>query len=164
MTLSLIVATDRRRVIGRDNAMPWYLPSDLRFFKRVTTGKTLLMGRKTYCSIGRPLPGRRVIVVSAQTDFSAPGCELAGSLEQALALAGPGEVMVGGGGTLYAQTLDRAERIYLTEVDAEVAGDVTFPALDWSAWQSLWCQTQPQDDRHPYGYRRRLLLRRKGIL
>lgn len=159
-TVALIAALDRHRAIGRGNAMPWHLPSDLQFFRRVTSGKALLMGRKTFESIGRPLPDRRNIVITSQRDYRADGCELAASLDHALALAGPGEVMIGGGATLYRQTLPRAGRLYLTFVDAEVSGDAFFPAVDYAAWTPLWWQYQPADARHQYRYRRALYLLR----
>lgn len=161
MLLSLIVAADRNWVIGRDNAMPWHLPSDLRFFKRATLNKPLLLGRRTFEAIGRPLPGRRVIVISRRPGFRAGGCETAASLEQALALARPApEVMIGGGAELYRQTLAHADRLYLTRVDAEVEGDTRFPAIDVADWRVLWRQRQPADARHAHAYSRLLLSRR----
>lgn len=141
MRLALIAAVAENGVIGRDNALPWYLPEDLAHFKRVTLGKPVVMGRHTFESIGRPLPGRTNIVVSRRDGFRAGGCEVAASLDEALELAGRAarregvdEVVVIGGEKLYAAALPRADRLYLTEVHAAVEGDVNFPAVDWSQW------------------------------
>ena len=160
MILSLIVAMDRNRIIGKDNTMPWYLPSDLRFFKRVTLGKPVIMGRKTYQSIGKPLPGRLNIIVSRDNTFQASGCTVVHSLQDALQVASSAaEVMLGGGATLYEQMLPQAQRIYLTEVDANIEGDARFPQFDEQQWQTVWYQTQPVDQKHQYSYKRRLLIK-----
>ena len=160
MMLSLIVAMDRNRVIGKDNTMPWYLPSDLRFFKRVTLGKPIIMGRKTYQSIGKPLPGRLNIIVSRDEAFQTSGCTVVNSLQEALQIASSApEVMLGGGATLYEQMLPQAQQIYLTEVNADIEGDTRFPQFDEQQWQTVWCQTQPIDQKHQYSYKRRLLIK-----
>ena len=133
--VSLIAAVARNGVIGADNAMPWHLPADFAFFKRTTMGHPLVMGRRTFDSIGRVLPGRRTIVVTRQRDWSHPDVEVAHSLEEALALAGPAdEVFVAGGAAVYAEAMPYAHRLLVTEVDAEPAGDVTFPPIDPAAW------------------------------
>lgn len=137
MTLTLLAAVGRNGVIGRDNGLPWHLPEDLRHFKAVTMGHTLVMGRKTYDSIGRPLPGRRTIVVTRQPDWAADGVSVAGSLEQALSAAGPDEVFVVGGGEVYAQALPLADRLLLTEVDQSPEGDAWFPAFDRQLWREV---------------------------
>lgn len=130
MIVSLIAAMARNRVIGRDNGLPWHIPADLRRFRDLTLGHPLIMGRKTYEGIGTPLPGRQTIVVTRQEGYAAPGCVVAHSLEGALAAAGSAaEVFICGGGGLYAEALPLAERIYLTVVALEVAGDTFFPEL-----------------------------------
>ncbi len=137
-----IVAMNRDRVIGIDNDLPWRLPADLQHFKRTTLGKPIVMGRKTWESLGRPLPGRENIVITRQADFLAQGASVCPSLEAALALAkkwavenGQQEVMVIGGGQIYNNSLPLCDRIYLTEVDCEVSGDAFYPVLDAGAWQ-----------------------------
>lgn len=130
MKMSLIVAVSRNGVIGVDNKLPWHLPDDLQYFKSVTMGKPLIMGRKTYDSIGRPLPGRTNIVLTRDASWSAPGIEVATTLDDALSLArkactnsGADEVMVIGGEQIYRMTMTVADRLYVTEVDADIAGD-----------------------------------------
>lgn len=139
--LALIAAMARNRVIGRDNAMPWHLPEDLRYFKAATLGKPIVMGRKTFDSLGRPLPGRTNIVVSRQADLTLDGAQVFASIDDALNAArqqaqadGVDEVMVIGGDNLYRQTLERADRIYLTRIDSEPEGDAWFPDFDEQAW------------------------------
>lgn len=137
--IAMIVAMARNRVIGRDGALPWHLPEDLRHFKELTLGKPIIMGRLTWESIGRPLPGRANIVVSRVPDFEAPGAEVVPSLEAALArageIAGPdGEIMVIGGAQIYRAALPLAERIYLTRIEVDAEGDAMFPELDPSCW------------------------------
>jgi dihydrofolate reductase len=152
--LALIAALARNRVIGRDNSLPWHLPADLRFFKRTTMGKPLLMGRRTWESIGRPLPGRRMIVLSRDPGYRAPGCVVAHSLGEALDLGGSDpELMVIGGATLYAQTLPSAERLYLTLVDADVPGDVRFPEWGGLEWRLVWEEAHPADVDHAWSFR-----------
>jgi len=134
----------RNRTIGRDNALPWHLPEDLKFFKRVTMGKPIIMGRKTWESIGRPLPGRCNIVISRNKNFTAHGIATVSSLHQAISLAeqislrdGGDEVCVIGGAEIYAQALPQADRLYLTQVHAEVEGDTLFPEFDLSQWEEV---------------------------
>ncbi|MBB3048378.1 dihydrofolate reductase [Litorivivens lipolytica] len=140
LRLAMIAAMSRNRVIGRDNALPWHISADLKHFKRTTLGKPVVMGRKTYESIGRPLPGRTNIVVTRQQGYQPDGVRVATSTEAALALAeevavtdGAEEVMVIGGEQLYRSLLPHADHLYLTEVDAEVEGDAFFPELE-SCW------------------------------
>ena len=130
--LIAIVAMTPERVIGRDGNLPWHLPEDLAFFKRTTSGHPIVMGRKTYDSIGRPLPGRRTVVVTRQPDWSADGVEVVHTLEEALKYEG--DLYVAGGGEIYRQALPYADRLELTEVDQSPTGDVTFPSLDHAAW------------------------------
>ena len=136
--VTLIAAVGRNGVIGADNDMPWHLPEDFAFFKRTTMGHPMVMGRKTFDSIGRVLPGRRTIVVTRQPNWSHPGVETAHSLADALALAGPAdEVFVCGGGQVYAEAMPFAQRLLITEVDQSPEGDVTFPEIDISQWREV---------------------------
>lgn len=152
--LTLIAALADHRVIGHDNRLPWRLPADLRFFKQTTMGKPLLMGRRTWESIGRPLPGRRMIVLTSQPGYSAPGCTVVHSLDEALMSAGAvAEIMVIGGATLYAQTLPLAARLYLTVIDAEIPGDVRFPEWNPLDWRLDWEEAHPADAEHAWAYR-----------
>ena len=162
MRISLVVAMARNRVIGRDNALPWRLPADLAHFKRVTMGHPVVMGRRTYESIGRPLPGRKNIVVSRNPDFTAPGVTVVPSLEAAWKAAGDaGEVSVIGGTTLFEETLPIADTIHLTEVEADVEGDTWFPEFDRGEWTETEVARHPADARNAYPIRI-LRLDRKG--
>lgn len=136
--VTLIAAVGRNGVIGADNDMPWHLPEDFAFFKRTTMGHPMLMGRKTFDSIGRVLPGRRTIVITRQPDWSHADVETAHSLSEALALAGPAdEVFVCGGGQVYAEAMPFAHRLLITEVDQAPEGDVTFPEIDPAHWREV---------------------------
>ncbi len=136
--LTIVVARARNGAIGRNNAMAWHLPEDLQHFKATTIGHPMIMGRLTFDSIGRPLPGRRTIVVTRNPQWSHEGCERAGSLDEAIALCqGASEVFIVGGAQLYSQALPLADRIILTEVDIEVDGDAFFPALDTMNWTRI---------------------------
>jgi dihydrofolate reductase len=138
MKLALVAALSTNGVIGRDNQLPWRLPEDLAHFKRVTLNHPIVMGRKTFESIGRPLPKRRNIVVTRGEGAAPAGVEVARSLEAALDLVRDEDVvMVIGGGEIFRQTIDRAWRLYLTLVDAEIAGDVFFPPYDAAAWREV---------------------------
>ena len=131
--IALIVAMAADRVIGRDNALPWRLPSDLKRFKALTMGCPIIMGRKTFESIGRPLPGRQNIVLSRQAEFDPEGVDVRRSLDAALT-TDAGRVFVIGGAEIYAQALSRATHVYLTQVHKHVAGDAQFPEVDWAQW------------------------------
>lgn len=136
--LSIIVAMTPERVIGKDNALPWHLPEDLAHFKQTTMGHPVLMGRKTYEAIGRPLPGRQNIVVTRDRGWTAEGVEVAHGLEEAIGRARHDrEIFVIGGAQLYAAALPRATKIYLTTVHARVAGDTLFPPLDEQRWRQV---------------------------
>ena len=153
MDISLIAAVGKNRVIGKDNAMPWHLPADLRYFKRITLGKPVIMGRKTFASIGRPLPGRTNIIVTRDADYRAEGGVVVRSIEQALQAAGGAEeVRVIGGANLFEQLMPRATRIYLTEIKQDFAGDSYFPALQPGHWREHERQDHPADDANPYPY------------
>lgn len=151
--IALVVAMDRRQVIGANGALPWRLPADLKHFRAITWGKPIVMGRKTHESIGRPLPGRKNIVVSQTPGFESPGCIVVRSIAEALMLTREApEVMVIGGAALYAETLPLAKRIYLTEVHAEFIGDVHFPPYDRAAWREQQRLDHPADKLNPYPY------------
>jgi dihydrofolate reductase len=137
MTVTLLAAVGANRVIGRDGAMPWHLPEDLEHFKDTTIGHTMVMGRKTFDSIGRALPGRRTIVITHQQGWHAPSVEVAHSLSEALALAGPTEVFVVGGSEVYRQAMPFADRMMLTEIEQSPEGDTFFPPFEPSHWQEI---------------------------
>lgn len=161
--ISLIAALDENGVIGDGGQIPWRLPADLRYFKRVTMGKPLIMGRKTHESIGRPLPGRKNIVLTRNRDYEAPGCTVVHSMEEALAAAGDAkEVMVAGGGEVYGQFLPRADRLYLTFVGAAVEGDTRFPPFDPQQWRLVFEEGHPAGDDNPFPYRFTVFERRKA--
>jgi dihydrofolate reductase len=152
--VALVVAIARNGVIGRDNAMPWRLPDEMAHFRRVTLGKPVVMGRKTWESLKKPLAGRANIVVTHRTGYEAAGAIVVHSLEEAWSAAGHAdEVCVIGGSTLYAETLPIADVIYLTEVDADVEGDTRFPAFDRDEWEETEVARHPADDRHAYPFR-----------
>ena len=158
LPVSLIVAATRNQVIGRDNQMPWHLPEDLRYFKQRTLGKPIIMGRKTWESLGRPLPGRLNIVVTRQAEIVLEGAEVCADLESALQRGqewaekqGVDEVMVIGGGQLYQQALVHAQRVYLTRIDLELEGDTFFPVLDAVDWEKIDAQAHPAHAAEP-GY------------
>lgn len=159
MKLAVIVAAAENGVIGRNNALPWHLPEDLRYFKRVTMGKPIVMGRKTFESIGRPLPGRTNIVITRDGGWRAEGVKVVHSLDEALALAedialidGATELMVIGGAEIYQAALPRAKRLYFTEVHAEVEGDARLPAIDWSDWGEVSRDRYTASGANPYDY------------
>ncbi len=152
--ISLIAALDRNRAIGRGNALPWHLPDDLKHFKRITLGKPVVMGRRTFESLGRPLPQRPNLVVS-RSGFQAEGVEVFDSLDAALARGHQlhDEVMVIGGSQIYAQALPYADRLYLTRVDTGIEGaDTWFPEWDQDAWALLAEAYHPADERHPWPF------------
>lgn len=149
--ISLVVAMACNRVIGRDNALPWRLSEDLKRFKATTLGKPVLMGRKTFESIGRPLPGRRNIVLTRDRAWRAGGADAVSSVDEALRLTSrEPELAVIGGAEVYRLVLPLAERIYLTRVEAEVAGDAVFPELNRAEWSETQIGAQPADERNQY--------------
>ncbi|MCW8883947.1 MAG: dihydrofolate reductase [Motiliproteus sp.] len=159
MKLALIVAQSENRVIGRNNKLPWHLPEDLKYFKSVTMGKAIIMGRKTFESIGRPLPGRTNIVVTRDASYKAEGIEVVHSLEAAVDKAeilalinGADEALVIGGAQLYEQALPRADRLYLTQVHHQVDGDAYFPAFEQNEWQQVGRDDFDADGHNPYNY------------
>jgi dihydrofolate reductase len=150
MTLSLIVAMDEDRVIGHEGGMPWHLPADLKHFKRTTLGKPVIMGRRTYESIGRPLPDRRNIVLS-RGGFEAEGVETAGSLDEALELTkNEEEVMIIGGAGIFEQALPKADRIHLTRIHGHFEGDTRFPPFNHDNWDVIAVEDREADDKNPW--------------
>jgi len=159
--ISLIAALAADRIIGMENAMPWDLPADLAWFKRNTLKKPVIMGRLTFESIGRPLPGRLNIVVSSQPG-TAEGVTWATSLDEAVQAAGEAEeIMVIGGGRVYEQMLKRADRLYLTHIDAEVEGDTQFPDYEPDEWQSTFSEFHDADEHNSHSYCFEILDRRR---
>lgn len=151
--LSIIAALAQNRVIGIDNALPWRLPADLAHFKALTLGHHIIMGRKTWDSLGRPLPGRTSVVVTRDPAFAAPGCVVAYSLAEAVTLcAGDSEAFFIGGAELYRQALALADRMYLTEVRVEAAGDAWFPEFDRARWRETARTPCKADERNPHDY------------
>ncbi len=150
--ITLVAALARNRAIGIEGRMPWHLPSELAHFKKITMGKPILMGRKTWLTVGRALPGRQNIVLSRNPDFRAKGCDVVQSLEQALAIASGHEVMVIGGETLYRLALPLASRMVLTLIDLEPEADTWFPQWDAEQWLEVSRQTIEGDETNPLEY------------
>ncbi|CAN5127393.1 dihydrofolate reductase [soil metagenome] len=150
--LSLVVAMDENRLIGADNRLPWHMPADLRHFRAVTMGHPLLMGRRTQESIGRPLPGRKNIVVTHQQGYRAEGCTVVHRMADACPAADGQELMVIGGAAVFEQVLPAAQRIYLTRIHHAFEGDTYFPAIDWREWRELRRDERSADPRNPYPY------------
>jgi dihydrofolate reductase len=150
----LIVAMAKNRVIGANGAIPWHLPDELRLFKRLTMGHHMIMGRRTWESIGKPLPGRTSVVVTRQPGFQAPGAVIARSLDEAIAAsAGDDEIFVIGGSEIFAQALAYADRIYLTTLDAAPEGDTYMPEFEPGEWRMVSSLSHRRDERHAYEYR-----------
>ena len=151
MRINLIAAMAKNRVIGIDNKMPWHLPADFAWFKKTTLGHPVIMGRKTFDSMGKALPGRRNIVVSRNPDWRAPGCDVFSSLAAALASCqGIDDVFVIGGASLYREALSIADRLYITEVDAAPAGDTWFPEWPAAEWQEKSRANHVPDEKNAY--------------
>ncbi len=162
MIISLIVALDEQQGIGRAGNLPWRLPRDLEHFKALTMGHHLIMGRKTYQSIGRPLPGRTTIIITHNPTYAPTGCLVTHSYEQALELAresGETEVFVVGGGQIYRQAISTADRIYLTQVHASFETDISFPTIDETLWKETKREFHPADERNPFDFTFRVLRR-----
>ena len=151
--LSLICAMDRNRLIGNNNQLPWHLPADLALFKKTTLGKPVIMGRKTFDSIGRALPGRQNIIITSNPHWSASGCDMSGSIEQALSLvAQSAEVMLIGGASLYQQTINRADNLYITLIEHEFEGDTWFPEIDSRIWRVETSENFAADKNNLYSF------------
>jgi len=164
MIISAIVAASKNWVIGKNNEIPWYIPNDLRYFRRMTLGHHIILGRKNYESIGKPLPKRTNLIVTRDTNFEAPGCLVVHSVEEAIAIAKKNkeeELMICGGGQIYAQTMPLVEKLYFTEIEAVVDGDVYFPEIDESEWDLISTERNQADDRHEYGYNFMIYERKK---
>jgi dihydrofolate reductase len=152
--ISIIVAMAKNRVIGAKGAIPWHLPEELKRFKRLTLGHPIIMGRRTWESIGRPLPGRTSVIVTRQRGYRVPGAKVVHSLDDAIAACGgDDEIFVIGGAELYAQALARAGRLYVTTVDAEVPGDTLMPDYAAGDWREVSAESFPADERHRYAFR-----------
>tara|TARA_A200000113_G_scaffold167069_1_gene151712 strand:+ start:903 stop:1403 length:501 start_codon:yes stop_codon:yes gene_type:complete len=158
MKIAMIAAMAKNRIIGADNDMPWHLPADLKHFKAVTLGKAVIMGRKTYESIGKALPGRPNIVITSNKDYSLSDATVVDSPESAFEVAKAlsndvEEIMVIGGGTIYQAFLDKADTLYLTHIDLEVAGDTQFPDYEASAnWSEVSKERHSADEKNPHAY------------
>ena len=151
-TLCIVAAMGRNRAIGKDGGMPWHLPGELQHFKRTTMGKPIAMGRKTFQSIGRALPGRQNLVISRNPGFRAEGCQVVPSLVEAIEAAEGPELMIIGGGQLYQLALPLASRMVLTLVDCEPEADTWFPAWDQALWQQVHSERVAADERNPLGF------------
>lgn len=163
MTISIIVAASANNVIGANGGLPWHLPEDLRRFKALTMGKPIIMGRLTFESIGRALPGRRNIVITTQSDYDAPGCDVVDNAANAVEVAGDvEEVMVIGGGQVYEQFLPETNRIYLTRVFADIEGDTFFPKLEPQNWQTVASEEFEGNDERQFGFSFETLQRRSN--
>lgn len=159
--LSLIVAMDEGGLIGRENGLPWRLPDDLAFFKRTTMGKPVIMGRKTYESIGKPLPGRENIVISRQADYRAPGCTVVGGIEEiSTNNTDADELMIMGGSQIYSQSLPLACRLYVTRIHSRFEGDAWFPEVEWSNWSKVRTEYVPADQNNLYRHSFELWVRK----
>jgi len=157
--LSMMVAKASNNVIGRNNKLPWYLPNDLKYFKQVTFGKPVIMGRKTWESLKGPLPGRTNIVITRQPDYRAEGAKVVATVDEAIAMAenvafieGQEEAVIMGGAEIYALALPQTERLYLTEVHADVEGDTFFPAYATAEWQEIGREDFAAEGPNPYDY------------
>lgn len=151
--ISIIAAVAKNGVIGRGGRLPWHLPADLKYFKALTLGHHIIMGRKTFESLGKPLPGRTNVVVTRQAEYRAPGAVVTGSVEQAIAAcAGDTEIFIIGGAELFAQAMDRADRLYLTEIQRDFEGDVRFPEYDRSRWREVSREKHKLDDAESLEY------------
>lgn len=155
MTISCIVAMARNRVIGLNNDIPWYLPADLKYFKKTTTGHAVIMGRNCYASIGRPLPNRINIIITRDPFFISSNCIIARSVSEALSAAydiGEAEAFIIGGGQIYEQTQDLWNRLYLTEVDLDITGDVHFPDISMDQWSLTNREEYVKDEKNEWNY------------
>lgn len=150
--ITIIAAMGRNRAIGMNGQLPWHLPRELRHFKEATMGKPIVMGRRTWLSIGRALPGRQNLVVTRDPEFRANGCDVVTSLDQAIAHAVGAEVMIIGGGQLYREAISHADRMIITLVDCEPVADTWFPEWDESAWRRATIRLERADEKNPFDY------------
>lgn len=164
LIISLIAAMDRQRGIGFRNQLPWRLSADLKRFRELTMGHHILVGRKTFASIGKPLPGRQMIIVTRDREFQAEGCFICHTVEQAISLAGEhgeNEMFICGGAEIYNQTIALSDRLYLTDVDADVAADTFFPEFDEQEWIERERLFHPADEKNQFPFTFKLLLRKE---
>jgi len=164
MRISAIIAMSSNRVIGKNNQLPWHLPADLKHFKKITMGKPILMGRKTYESIGRPLPGRSNIIITRDSKFQAPGCIIRHSIESALttaALQHSEEIFIIGGALIFQETLPLIQRLYLTLIHESIEGDAYFPELNSAEWQKIEQIDHHPDKENNYSYSFKILDRKR---
>jgi len=153
MLRSIIVALSENNVIGRDKGLPWKLSADLKRLKELTMGHHIIMGRKTWESLGKPLPGRIHIVITRQKDYKAPGASVVNSLEEALIMSsGDHEVFIFGGGEIFAKALPVVQKIYLTRVHAKIQGDTYFPKIDLLDWKIVFIEDHHKDEKNDYDY------------
>ena len=150
--IALIVAIDQNNAIGKDNQLLWHLPKDLSFFKNVTSGNAIIMGRKTFESIGKALPNRRNIVISTQKDLQYAGAEISSSLNAAIELVGNADGYIIGGGSIYEQSLTLVDRLYITKVAANFEADTFFPTINWDEWTLISKEDHPADEKHAYAF------------
>ena len=150
--IALIVAIDQNNAIGKDNQLLWHLPKDLSFFKNVTSGNAIIMGRKTFESIGKALPNRRNIVISTQKDLQYAGAEITSSLNAAIELVGNADCYIIGGGSIYQQSLTLVDRLYITKVAAKFDADTFFPTINWDEWTLVSKEDHPADEKHAYAF------------
>lgn len=161
--LSLIVAFDRNRTIGKDNQMPWHLPADLSFFKKTTIGNTIIMGRNTFASIGKPLPGRKSIVLTRQSDFKHEGVEVLNNIESLQKYQKQEEeYFIIGGEEIFKQTMPLIDKMYITFIDDTFDGDTYFPEVKESGWELVSEEKGKKDDKNPYDYYFRTYLRKNN--
>lgn len=162
MGITLIWAMAKNGAIGRNNQLPWRLPADLKFFKAQTTGKTIVMGRKTWESMGgKPLPNRHSVVLTADTSYEAEGADVVHSVEEALKYANRGELMVIGGAAVFKHFLSLADKLLVTRIDEEIEGDVFFPHFNWDSFELVHEEQGIRDEKNPYDYRFLTYERRK---
>ena len=156
MIFSVIAAVAQNHIIGKDNDLPWHLPDDMKFFKQTTKGHTLIMGRKSFEALGKPLPGRRHIIITRKKDYQPEGVEVVHSLSEALMAAPhpdwPNEVFITGGAEIYGLALSVCNKMYITHVHGSVEGDTYFPAIDWQYWQLQSEAYHIRDDKHAYSF------------
>jgi len=152
--ISFVVAMDKNRIIGKNNQLPWHLPADLKFFKQVTMGHPIIMGRKTFESIGKPLPGRENIILTRNEDYRAEGCKVIHTVAEIKQIEEEtqGEVCVIGGAEIFKEAFPMADRLYITWIEEEFEGDTYFPEFDEKEWNVISKEQGPQDEKNPYLY------------
>ncbi|AEY65246.1 dihydrofolate reductase [Clostridium sp. BNL1100] len=151
--ISMIWAMGQNNALGCKNRMPWYIPADFSYFKKITMGKTVIMGRKTFESLGKPLPGRKNIVITRETGYSPEGCTTVNSIQKAMDYTGEEEVFIIGGAEIYKEFLPIADRLYLTLIEKEFEADTFFPEIDYSQWKQVSCENGIKDEKNPYKYK-----------